>query len=561
MTQAPPTVGLPAGLADDLDLIAEMTADFARSRDIEESLRVGLQHIATRMEAEAASLFLMDGDSGELVCRACSGPADVTGLRLPRGDGIVWRSVLRNQVQLVKDTSADPDFTQKVDDVTGFTTRTVLCAPMAVRDECMGAIELFNKRGHQAFDDDDRRILQALAASAALALINARQAAAMAEQQALQRELALAADIQRAMLPSPRPSGFPIHGVNRPARGVSGDFFDVVELPGGRIAFAIADVSGKGMNAALLMAKTASLFRCLAKRLDGPGDLLAAIDAELAETGSAGMFVTMVAGVLDLAGGRVVLANAGHEPPLLVRGDVVERVQGGMPPLGIDPTLFLSGCPESQVDLAGGTLYLFTDGLTEARDENGRMLGGEGVEALLLRHRDLAPPERMAAVIDEIAPDGAALRDDLTMLVVEDASMADPPALDRRFAARPELLCDIRRAVADTAGRLGCPEPLVMDVVLAVDEACQNIIRHAYGGHDGDIQVQMAREQAELVVRLIDFAPPVDCSRIAPRALDDVRPGGLGTHFIRSVMDRVAFVPPPAGAGNMLQMTKRIGEP
>ena len=561
MIPVPHSAALPAALADDLDLIADMTADFARSRDIEESLRVGLEHIAIRMEAEAASLFLMDGDSGELVCRACWGPADVTGLRLPRGDGIVWRAVSRNRPQLVRDAANDPDFTQKVDALTGFATRSVLCAPMSVRDECLGAIELFNKRGTLCFDDDDRRILQALAASAALALINARQAAAMAEQEAFRHELALAADIQRAMLPAPRGADFPIHGVNRPARGVSGDFFDVVELPGGRIAFAIADVSGKGMNAALLMAKTASLFRCLAKRLDGPGALLTAIDSELAETGSAGMFVTMVAGVLDPGTGRVVLANAGHEPPLLVRGHCVERIGGGMPPLGIDPTLFLSGCPESHVELAGGTLFLFTDGLTEAPDETGRMLGGEGVEALLLRHAALPAPERVAAVIAEIAPDGEALRDDLTMLVVEDGSMAHPAALNRSFAARPERLCDIRLAVAQAAAALGCPDALVPDVVLAVDEACQNIIRHAYGGRDGDIRVQMARDGGELVVRLIDFAAPVDDARLVPRPLDDLRPGGLGVHFMRSVMDRVAFVPPPPGAGNMLQMTKRIGEP
>lgn len=552
---------LPAGLADDLDLIAEMTADFARSRDIEESLRVGLEHIAIRMEAEAASLFLMDGDSGELVCRACWGPADVSGLRLPRGDGIVWRSVLHNRPQLVKNTAVDPDFTQKVDAATGFTTRTVLCAPMSVRDECVGAIELFNKRGNLSFDDDDRRILQALAASAALALINARHAAAMAEQEAFRRELALAADIQRAMLPPPRSAGFPIHGINRPARGVSGDFFDVVELPDGRLAFAIADVSGKGMNAAMLMSKTASLFRCLAKRLDGPGALLAAIDAELAETGSAGMFVTMVAGVLDPRTGRVVLANAGHEPPLLMRGDSVERVEGGMPPLGIDPTLFLSGCPESPVDLAGGTLYLFTDGLTEAKGDDGVMLGADGVQALLRRHAGLPAPERLAAVVDEIAPDGMALRDDLTMLVVEARPMnCAACVLDRLFPAQPERLCDIRHAVAEAAGSLGCCETVVRDVVLAVDEACQNIIRHAYGGRDGAIHVQLCRDGANLVVRLIDFAAPVDCARIMPRPLDDVRPGGLGTHFIRAVMDEVAFVPPPPGAGNMLQMIKRVGE-
>jgi sigma-B regulation protein RsbU (phosphoserine phosphatase) len=561
MDHSDSSVVLPAGVADDLDLIAEMTADFARSRDIEESLRVGLQHIATRMEAEAASLFLMDADSGELVCRACWGPADVTGLRLPHGDGIVWRAVLRNRPQLVKDAATDPDFTQKVDAVTGFTTRTVLCAPMSVRDECVGAIELFNKTGQLSFDDDDRRILQALAASAALALINARQAAAMAEQEAFRRELALAADIQRAMLPPPRDAAFPIHGVNLPARGVSGDFFDVVELADGRLAFAIADVSGKGMNAAMLMSKTASLFRCLAKRLDGPGALLSAIDSELAETGSAGMFVTMVAGVLDPRSGKVVLANAGHEPPLLVRGDSVERVDGGLPPLGIDPTFFLSGCPESHVDVTGATLYLFTDGLTEAKGADGRMLGAEGVETLLRRHAKLPAPERLAAVMDEIAPDGGALRDDLTMLVVEAPPMSCAPCvLDRVFAARPERLCDIRRAVAEAAECLGCPDAVVRDVVLAVDEACQNIIRHAYGGREGDIRVQIGRDDGNLRVRLIDFAAPVDCSRIEPRALDELRPGGLGTHFIRAVMDEVAFVPPPPGAGNMLQMIKRVGD-
>lgn len=133
--------------------------------------------------------------------------------------------------------------------------------------------------------------------------------------------------------------------------------------------------------------------------------------------------------------------------------------------------------------------------------------------------------------------------------------------VDRRFPATPARLTEIRAAVREAAFLLGLPEATAGDVVLAVDEACQNIIRHAYCGECGDIVVQIGRDGPHLVVRLIDFAPPVDVSRIAPRPIEELRPGGLGTHFIREVMDDVSFLTPPDGAGNLLQMTKRIGEP
>jgi len=132
--------------------------------------------------------------------------------------------------------------------------------------------------------------------------------------------------------------------------------------------------------------------------------------------------------------------------------------------------------------------------------------------------------------------------------------------LDRRFPARPERLCDIRHAVAEAVGAVGCPQPVIGDVVLAVDEACQNIIRHAYRGADGDIVVQVAAEADRLVIQLIDFAPPVDVAKICPRPLDELRPGGLGTHFINSVMDEIDFLPPPDGAGNLLRMVKHFGD-
>jgi len=543
-----------------LDLIAEMMAAFARSQDVESTLRIGLTRAVERLEAEAGSLFLLESD-GSLRCRASVGPVDVTGLRLAPGTGIVWRTVETNSPQRVADTSRDPDFAPRVDDATGFVTRSILCAPLAAGPERLGAIELFNKQGGSPFSDADLGLLQALAASAALAMINARLLAGLAEQEAMRRDLDLAAEIQRAMLPSPQPADSPVHGVNLPARGVSGDFYEIVPLPDGRIAFAIGDVSGKGMKAALLMARTASLFRCLVKREDGPGRVLAAIESELHETRLAGTFVTMVAGLVDPAAGRVVLANAGHEPPVLYnRGRFVEITEG-LPPLGVDPRLFECGVPETIVDLDGGALYLFTDGLTEARGlVGGVMLGAEGVLGLLDAFAAMNAAERLETVLHALGG-AVSLRDDVTLMVVEDRLRPPDPAMQRVFPARAEALATIRAVVADTLAGLGASAAATADCVLAVDEACQNIIRHAYKGGEGDIVLHVAREERDIVIRLMDFAPPVDPAKLVPRPLDEVRPGGLGTHLMQSVMDKVGFRPPPPGIGNLLELVKRDGVP
>ncbi|HIJ64040.1 MAG TPA: ATP-binding protein [Rhodospirillaceae bacterium] len=119
-------------------------------------------------------------------------------------------------------------------------------------------------------------------------------------------------------------------------------------------------------------------------------------------------------------------------------------------------------------------------------------------------------------------------------------------------------MCRLRHEVGAAAGAAGCPPEMAEEVVLAVDEACQNIIRHAYRG-DGEIvlEIRLAAER-RLEILLIDFAAPVDPGRIVPRPLDELRPGGLGTHFIRSVMEEVSYLPPPPGAGNFLRMTRTI---
>ena len=128
-----------------------------------------------------------------------------------------------------------------------------------------------------------------------------------------------------------------------------------------------------------------------------------------------------------------------------------------------------------------------------------------------------------------------------------------------RIASRPDRLRMVRAMVNEAGSAIGCSGECISQMVMAVDEACQNIIRHAYGGDPGgEIVVDIRRQDDRIAIHLLDFAAPVDASTIKPRSLDDVKPGGLGTHFIQECMDECGFLTPPAGAGNCLRLVKRI---
>lgn len=559
------------GISDHLELLADMSRDFAASRDIEKTLMRAIERITRHVGAAGGALFLLDEAGETLTCQACVGATEITGLTLRSDEGIVGRCVRENAAEIVRDVAADPSFQKSVDERTGFTTRSILCAPMSVKDQRIGAIELVNKLGGDGlFAESDLHLLQSLSASAALAVLNARMAEALVEQERMRRELELAAEIQRSLLPESRPGTYPVHGVNVPARTVSGDFYDFFPAGDGRICFNLGDVSGKGMNAALLMAKTASLYRCLGKTEHSPGRLLGRINEEICETATRGMFVTMVGGIYDPASGLVRLANAGHEPALHhAAGGGFRALPANAPPLGIAPLAEgEDGVPEIELWLDGGVLYVFTDGVTEGSVEDGSPLGVDGMKALIEENVSLPASERLQAVVGRLLREEEALHDDLTILAIDDAGPAarrSPGAgggeriLEFAFPSQADQLKKVRGKVRDTARLCGFGADAAQDIVLAVDEACQNVIRHAYGGSpEGEIVLEIRRAGGDLVVLLRDFAESTDVTTVKPRDLDDLRPGGLGTHFMTEVMDRVEFLSPPEGGGNLLRMVKRI---
>lgn len=132
--------------------------------------------------------------------------------------------------------------------------------------------------------------------------------------------------------------------------------------------------------------------------------------------------------------------------------------------------------------------------------------------------------------------------------------------MELRFPARPDLMADVRRLLRNGAAGCGLDEAEIEDTVLAIAEACQNVMRHGYGnGTRGDIVVSLSRGGDGIVVRIADFAPAVNPARLRARDLTEVRPGGLGIHFITELMDSAEFLPGPGGVGNVLTMTRKTG--
>jgi sigma-B regulation protein RsbU (phosphoserine phosphatase) len=539
-----------------LGFLAELSESLAVSLDLRETLDMAVTRIAGFMHAEAASLFLLDAASGVLECRICVGPVDISGLKVAVGQGVVGRCVAENATQIVREARNDPRVNANVDAETGFATRSILCAPLATARGVIGALEVINRRDGGLFDEDDAEILRLVAAPAALAISNAQLAYGLVEQQRIKRELELARKIQKSMLPKRRRGAFPLLGVNLPAHEISGDFYDFFDLPDGRLGFLIGDISGKGLDAAFLMVRVASLLRWVGKRAPAPAAWLAEVNSELCKTLTDGRFVCAAVGIYDRTTRVVTFASAGFPPALLFGGGSFEELLADGPPLGI---LAEASYGERHIELGDRALYLFSDGATDVRDAQRKTLGSDGLREVILRHSALAPEPRLRALLGDLKR--LHVVDDTTLLLLQEPS--GKPAhilLDLQFPARAGQMRAVRATLRTALDAQEVGPELRDRLVLAVDEACTNVIRHAYCGEcDQTITLQLMREHDMLAFELRDSAPHVDPARLTARDLSECKPGGLGIPFINALMDEWKLEPAPDGHGNVLRMRKRIG--
>ncbi len=232
----------------------------------------------------------------------------------------------------------------------------------------------------------------------------------------LDRELDLAREIQTSLLPSNTPDHFPIQGLNVSARELSGDFFDFFTLPDGRIYFILGDVSGKGINAALLMAKASSLFRCLGKRIHDPSELIYSINNELCETSIRGMFITLIAGLYTPTDKNIVLVNAGHVPAIIADADgKFAKIPSKAIPVGI---LADNAFPATKFNLGQRRLYIYSDGVTEGELANGKEFGLQGLITMISNIRHKPVKQQLTEITSLFTSSNDPLRDDITLLVI-----------------------------------------------------------------------------------------------------------------------------------------------
>ncbi|HFC30453.1 MAG TPA: GAF domain-containing protein, partial [Oceanospirillales bacterium] len=214
-----------AGTLDQLKLLADLSQAFVQSLSIDETLEIAVEKISDYMDAEAASVFLYKDETKKLICRASYGPVDIKGIDVDVKDSIVGKALSNGSCQLIRDVKQDENYTGKVDKLTGFETKSVLCTPLIAGGKTIGVLQVLNKHDDVFFDSRDRDILRVLASPIALAINNARLTLSLVEQNRLKKEITLARRLQRSLLPPRKKPPFPIVGTNIPAYEVSGDFY------------------------------------------------------------------------------------------------------------------------------------------------------------------------------------------------------------------------------------------------------------------------------------------------------------------------------------------------
>ncbi len=387
--------------------------ELAENRPLAELFPVILDLAIQAVNAQRGVVLLLEGDT--LVPKAHKGE----GFRI--STAVRDRVINQKTSILVRDAQMDDAFKARMS-IVEQKVHTMMAVPLQAKERIIGLLYLDSPFVLREFTEDDLKLLTVMANVAAIRIENVRLAEVEEADRMMRRDLSQAAEIQQGTLPlnAPKVAGADLAGFNAACRTVGGDYYDFFPYPDGRVALALGDVSGKGMPASLMMMALHARVHVLA---EDPGDLgafMMRLNKATCATCPSNRFITFFFCVLDPATGVLRFANAGHNPPILVRGSgEAQMLEGGGPVLGI-----LSIAPYCEMTLQmepGDLLVLYSDGVTEANNPNYDEFGEERFIEVLRRHRRERSEEIVEAATKALAEfaSGAPQADDITMVAAK----------------------------------------------------------------------------------------------------------------------------------------------
>lgn len=374
--------------------------------------------------------------------------------------------------------------------------------------------------------------------------------ASLKEKERIGAELSVASDIQKNLLPRtfppfPEHDEFDLFATMNPAREVGGDFYDFFELDSSHIALVMADVSGKGVPAALFMVTARTLIKDHVQLGLSPAETFTTVNNILCEGNDSGMFVTGWLGVFDADTGKLVYANAGHNPPL------VKRENGSFDYLRTKHGFVLAGLEgvrysQNEITLApGDALFLYTDGVTEATDVNDRLYGEDRLKMYLDSNGDGEVRAVLAGLKQDIDTFAGSREqfDDITMMLLQYRSFGSAAA--KTFAADVSVLPEVLAFAEEELDKSGCPMKTAMQITVALEELFANVASYAYPDGKGDVEVKIKPTDSSVYISLTDTGIPFDpLAKADPDvtlSADERGVGGLGIYMVKKMMDDVKY--------------------
>ena len=415
-------------VTDKLRLLLDITKKISRSLDLQEVLNLVMDTLGSLIHYDAAGIYILRCKTSSPNTTPNQGCVfhtetvrgydidDLVDLRLKMGEGIIGHVAVSGEPVISPDVRTDPRYVNAREE-----TRSEMVAPIISNDEVIGVFDLESDRLN-AYDEDDLQVLLLLASQVAIIIEKVMLHEQLIEKKRLEGQLEVARQVQLELLPAhdPELEGFDICAWNFSTEEVSGDYYDWVSIYEDQIGMVIADVSGKGVPAALLMAFLRASLRAAIHIGYAPHISMAKVNYLLWESIERNQFVTAFYGVLDASNKTLAYTNAGHNPPLLMDADgtahFIER--GGLPLGMFRDTRYYE---YYQAIEPGQVLVLYTDGATEAQGADGEEYGRERLEAAVRASRHLSARELITAIQQDVLAwtDGRGATDDMTFFIVK----------------------------------------------------------------------------------------------------------------------------------------------